>query len=493
MNPRVPGDTTAAPRGEHDTDREGRGAAMRASVVTRWRDEITSVRGTGSSSADVDLMAALEELKSAACAAQARLAVEVDAAERDRQAVAGVPVRRRGTGVAAQIGLARRESPHRATVLLGAAKVWTREMPCTLEALTAGRLSEHRALVLVAETACLELEDRQEVDRLLCADPEALEGIGTRQLAAMTRAHAARLDPAAVARRARRAESERCVTIRPAPDTMCYVTALLPMKTGVAVFAALKAAADLARSTAGGDPRGHGQLMAATFVERITGHSDLDAIPVTVNLVMSDASLLGAGHEAASIDGGAAVPAQVAREIVAGGLDAEAAWLRRLCADPGGRLVAMTSRERFFPSGLASFLQIRDQGICRTPYCDAPIRHVDHIVPAARGGETDESNGQGLCEACNHAKQAPGWSQSVVSGALARGGPATGPHTVQTTTPTGHRYTSRAPAPPRPARSAVRTHGDADDRRTVPGAVVDMMFADLVASHLRVEHASRAA
>jgi hypothetical protein len=46
-------------------------------------------------------------------------------------------------------------------------------------------------------------------------------------------------------------------------------------------------------------------------------------------------------------------------------------------------------------------------------------------------------NGQGLCEACNHAKQAMGRT------ARPRPGPR---HTIETTTPTGHRYTSTAPA-----------------------------------------------
>ena len=69
---------------------------------------------------------------------------------------------------------------------------------------------------------------------------------------------------------------------------------------------------------------------------------------------------------------------------------------------------------RTFPAGLAKFLVLRDQ-TCRTPWCDAPVRHRDHVVPVEEGGATSAGNGQGLCEACNHAKQAHGW--------LARPGP----------------------------------------------------------------------
>ncbi len=47
------------------------------------------------------------------------------------------------------------------------------------------------------------------------------------------------------------------------------------------------------------------------------------------------------------------------------------------------------------------------------PFCDAPIRHIDHITPRSEGGQTSAANGQGLCERCNHAKQAPGWTQKT--------------------------------------------------------------------------------
>ena len=66
----------------------------------------------------------------------------------------------------------------------------------------------------------------------------------------------------------RKAESDRTVTIRPAPDTMTYVTALLPVAKGVGVYAALKRAADTTF-----DDRSRGQVMADTFFERVTGQA----------------------------------------------------------------------------------------------------------------------------------------------------------------------------------------------------------------------------
>ena len=89
------------------------------------------------------------------------------------------------------------------------------------------------------------------------------------------------------------------------------------------------------------------------------------------------------------------------------------ATLRRLYRHPtSGALVAMESHSRRFPKGLAKFIGLRDL-LCRTPYCDAPIRHRDHARPHNRGGPTSAINGLGECERCNYTKEAPGWRVST--------------------------------------------------------------------------------
>jgi hypothetical protein len=387
----------------------------------------------------IDLIGQLERLKSLACAVQADAA-----ARRRRESEQGIPARRQGRGVAAEVALARRESPHRGQTLLGLAKALHHEMPYTRARLLDGTLSEFRTILLVRETACLTAEHRALVDEELCADPAALDGVGTRSLVARAKRIAYELDPASVTRRASSAESDRCVTVRPAPDTMTYLTGLLPVAQGVAVHATLGRDADALR--AHGDARTRGQLMADLLVSRVTG-ADLVAdaptpVPVTVNLTMSDATLVG-GHKPALVDADGVVPevvpAEIARLLASRALTSDlASWIRKLYVDHTGRLVGMSSKQRFFADGLADLLSARDLGICRTPWCDAPIRHADHVVAAVDGGDTSEDNGQGLCEACNHAKQAPGWRQQPV-GDLRQ--------TVETITPTGHRYRSTAPPP----------------------------------------------
>jgi hypothetical protein len=192
----------------------------------------------------VDRIAELERGKSAAAAEQAELTAELDRLRRSREAAAGVPAAKRGNGLGSEVALARRDSANRGGRHLGFARALVHEMPHTLAALRAGAHSEWRATLIVRESTCLSVEDRRLLDAELCASQESLEGKGDKRIEADAKAIAYRLDPQAIVDRAVRAESERTVTIRPAPDAMTYVTVLLPMPKGVAVYAALKKQAD---------------------------------------------------------------------------------------------------------------------------------------------------------------------------------------------------------------------------------------------------------
>lgn len=408
---------------------------MTAADVHAWVEQLRTTSAPDDEAACVDVLRALEELTCAAAGLQADAAAVLDTKVREREAARGVPQARRGRGVAAQVALATRTSHHRGQRRLGLAKILATEMPFTREALRAGHITEWKATILARETACLSRQDRAEVDRRIAGDPRRVEGMGDRELEHAARSLAEKLDVEAAVRRRRVAESERRVTLRPVPDTMCRVSAEVPVAAGVAVLKSLRDAADSAR--AAGDPRTRGQVMADTLVERVLGTRD--AVPVNVDLLVSDEVLLGDRDDAAHLDGYGPIPAELARELVTRADQEGMATLRRLYRQPEtGSLVALDSQTRCFPAGLARLIRLRDQ-ICRTPWCDAPIRHTDHVVPAEVEGPTSELNGQGLCEACNHAKQAPGW----------RARPSPGPrHTVVLTTPSGHSYDSTAPPVP---------------------------------------------
>jgi hypothetical protein len=383
----------------------------------------------------VQRIALLERQKSAAAAEQAVTTAELDRVRRAAEARAGVPAAKRGCGLASEVALARSDSPNRGGRHLGFAKALVYEMPHTLAALKAGALSEWRATLLVRESACLDVEDRRILDARMCADQTALEGKGDKRIEADAKAIAYELDPHAVVERAVRAESERTVTSRPAPDNMAYVTALLPMTQGVSVYAALTRAANTC-----GDGRGRGQVMADTLVERVTGRPAEVPVSVAIELVITDETLLGGKTTAARVPGYGPIPAAIACRLAGDAVDDERAkaTLRRLYRHPAsGQLVAMESRARLFPKGLAHYIAIRDD-TCRTPYCDAPIRHTDHAEPHALGGPTSVSNGLGECAACNYAKEAPGWRVRSWCG-------PEGCHTAEFTTPSGGRHRSKAP------------------------------------------------
>lgn len=428
----------------------------------------------GDDAGKIDQIRGLEDLKCLAGARQAETTVAFDLSQRREQAAAGVPADEQGAGVGAQIALARRESPNGGARLLGLARALT-GMPHTYAAFRAGALNEWPVTLIVKDTICLSAGDRAGVDEELAADTGALDGMGDKAIIAAVRAAAYRRDPASVAKRAARAVTERTVSMRPAPDTMTYLTALLPAAQGVAAYAALCRDADTARS--GGDDRSRGQVMADTLVERVTGTPG-GVTGVEIQLVMTDRTLLQADAEPARLPGYGTIPAEWARHIalcsttgagttaagmgtgrehpgVAGHRDMDV-WVRRLYTAPGtGNLVAMDSTARLFPAGLKRFLQVRDD-TCRTPYCGAPIRHHDHILVWHTGGKTTAGNGQGLCEACNHTKETPGWTTT----------PTPGPrHTVATTTPTGHTYHSTAP--PLPGTRPDRTR----DLRAAPACL----------------------
>jgi len=178
--------------------------------------------------------------------------------------------------------------------------------------------------------------------------------------------------------------------------------------------------------------------MADTLVERLTGQTAATGVPVEVELVMTQRTLLDGGGEPAHLVGYGTIPAESARQLVR---DADRAWVRRLFTHPrSGTLVAMDSRRRQFAGQLRHQLVLTND-TCATPWCDAPVRHADHSTPAGAGGPTSITNGAGLCEACNYTKELPGWAANI----LPR---SDGSFVLDLTSPTGHRHRSRAPSPP---------------------------------------------
>jgi hypothetical protein len=237
-------------------------------AVAALRDALARLDPEGGDGERIDQIRLLEEGKGAAAAAQAIVTAAFVASQRASALAAGVPAERAERGIAAQVALARRISPHRAARETGWARVLVRELPATLAALRKGATTEWRAMLVARETAWLSPDHRAVVDRELAP---RLAALGDRSVEREARRLAAGLDPAGAIARSAAAATDRRVTLRPAPDTMARLTALLPVAEGVACYAALLRSADTAR--AGGDPCGRGHVMADTLVERLTGQT----------------------------------------------------------------------------------------------------------------------------------------------------------------------------------------------------------------------------
>jgi hypothetical protein len=406
-------------------------------------DVLAGIDGTAMTGTDrIDVIGMLERIKAACAAAQARVSERFEDGQLQSQDARGVHPKERGRGIGDQVALARGCAASQGDRHLGFAKAVVREMPHTHHLLTRGEISEWVATLLVRETAILSVEDRRLVDERLCATtvhtetgevsgPRAV-GATPRRVEHLARALATELDPEAAVKRAAKAARHRRVTIRPAPDTMSYVTGLLPVAQGVACWAGLTAAAKAIK--AAGDDRTIGQITADLFVERLTGQPTAEAVSVEVGVMIGADALAGASERPGRMADGTPVPAGVVRNL-AERPDAPA-WLRRILTDPvtGAVVHVDAARHRFHSAADTRHAKTRDQ-VCRHPRCDRPIAHVDHPHPVARGGPSTRANSQGLCEGHNYVKELPGWETRVVD-------PRPGQHTIEVTTPTGHTYRS---------------------------------------------------
>lgn len=152
---------------------------------------------------------------------------------------------------------------------------------------------------------------------------------------------------------------------------------------------------------------------------------------IEIGIVITERALFDRDDEAESahLEGYGSIPAHIVRDTLLGRPpghlrhdegdhpDEEvSAFFRRLYVTPRtGDLVGMESRARAFPAGLARMIRWRDS-TCRTPWCNARIRHSDHVVPYHRGGPTSYANGQGLCVRCNLLKEHGLWLLEVLTG-----------------------------------------------------------------------------
>src|SRR5699024_4141352 len=113
--------------------------------------------------------------------------------------------------------------------------------------------------------------------------------------------------------------------IWPLPEGMASLQALLPMAQAVGVYAALRRDASTMVGTGetsdpadpNDTPRTRDQIMADLLVERVTGQQTAVPVPAEVQLVMSDAALLGDDDTPARLIGHGPLPAAMVKKWLA--------------------------------------------------------------------------------------------------------------------------------------------------------------------------------
>ena len=231
-------------------------------------DAVDGLDCNGSDAALIDRITALEQLKSVCAAAQARLTHTFATSQQADGAARNVDADTTRRSTAAQIALARRDSRHRGQQHVGTAHALIADMPCTLTALRHGsahRISGPRHHRTIRLPHSRRPDPRRPAHRRRTPRSWAT---GPHTAAA---AIAYRLDPEAVMGKIRGATTDRHVSLRPPPDTMSRLSALLPVAHGVAIYAALCKAADHTLATRG--DRSRSQIMADELVTRVTGQT----------------------------------------------------------------------------------------------------------------------------------------------------------------------------------------------------------------------------
>ncbi|WP_426936607.1 DUF222 domain-containing protein [Brevibacterium sp. LE-L] len=412
-----------------DSAREPAMAPDPLTEITRFGEFLRGLDQGDTEAETLARITALEELRSAVVAAQSNEAVAFEALRIGRDRLNRVPAIDCGKRAGDEVGLAKKVSPGSGRKFLSTARTIVIGMPNTFKALAKGEISEDKARIMVDETAVLADADRRKVDTRM---KRSLEPTGLRSLRAEVRALSAEMDAEAAAKRAAKAATNRRVNLTVIDDGMARISAILPLPQAVAAYESLRAGAESITVAADAGGRNRQQVLADTFVERLSGQSSATAVPSEIHLLVEAESLLSDGLVPAWLPGFGPLPAKTAREFVAA--NEAKMFISRIFTRPDdGQLVGMDSKSREFTGRLRQMITFRDD-VCRTPWCDAPIRHADHARPVASGGATTWENGSGLCASCNYAKEHPGWKHEATAEGL------------RVTTPSGRSYDVATPA-----------------------------------------------
>ena len=302
----------------------------------------------------------------------------------------------------AEVAAARRVSTISAGSWLDDAFTLDDTAPFTLAALSKGEIGLWSARTIARQLLLVEdLGLRRLADEVIA---EEAPGLLPGKVAAMAQTRVMTIDPETADARAEQARADKHVTCVAGEPGTAWLMGLLPAEQAAACWHAMHDQATA--EYAAGDPAGRSvsHLMCDILVQRLTGTADPVKVKTHVQLVMTEATLLGWDSKPGQLIGVGPIPPALASRIAAIG----DTWVTRLFTDPvDGTALVSDTRARRFEGKLRRLIEARDQR-CRGPWCPTRIADLDHIVEHGKGGHTSRRNGQGLSKGCHTMRDHPG-------------------------------------------------------------------------------------
>ncbi|MGY1858353.1 DUF222 domain-containing protein [Modestobacter sp. SYSU DS0290] len=370
-----------------------------------------------------------------------------------------------------------------AAIRLTRALTWQRKLPATFAALRAGELDERRAQQLADALKSTPAEVAARVEERVLGEVSDLSvsAVKKRATELMLRFDATAAEEA-------RAEAEKTADVHLYPsaaDGRAVLAADLPADEAAECADQLDQLARMLK--ADGDDRPIGALRAQALSALIRRPGDSGLPLVTANLTITAALEALEGGSTPGEVNGLPITAAHLRDLLARvgalGLSApDGGSLTFTITGPDGELLATTTpaelarlttrgcsehpegmcgcallgpppaTERYEPTARQrAFVTARDRR-CRFPNCGQRVgwADLDHVIPHARGGETDCANLCCLCRSHHRLKtHAPGWRFAMTPDGTLR---VTTPSGVtRTTRPPGRRPPGTQPPEARPA------------------------------------------
>ncbi|MFO7549260.1 MAG: DUF222 domain-containing protein [Acidimicrobiia bacterium] len=308
-----------------------------------------------------------------------------------------------------------------------AGDLWER-FPQVGAALEAGRIDSRRAAVILDHTTHLSPEaGAKVVDRIL----ERAGELTTGQLAECLRRLAIEAEPAQARLRYEEAVEGRRVVCEPTSDGTAHLLGLdLPPDVAAAAADRID---HLARQLKTRDePRSIDQLRADVFLDLLCGGATQGRAG-TIDIRVDLATLAELAEHPGDLAGFGPVVADIARRAAR----AADRW-QYTVTDPDDGSVIDTGLTRRRPTPAQRRAIEANYPTCIFLGCRIPSHRcdIDHRVPYAHGGPTDEANLGPVCRHDHGIRHLAGWNYART---------ATGGH--RWTSPLGHTYTSRRDPP----------------------------------------------